>query len=200
MYATAIIPALLVIIGRFFITDSGHWLMSRGRVKEAEHELGGPARARAGLSQTGALGGPARRASHAGTGGYRRTLLRGKPARDDTCLGALVPAGPRHLRHRHLHADHSGVDPRSRDRASAQRRRDHQSRHHGREGRGPARHPADRRHHRGRAARRPARTDSTADPRLHRLRHRPRSRRAVEPRSVAGTPCCCSAASCCSTS
>jgi MFS family permease len=39
MYATAIIPAILVIIGRFFITDSGHWLMSRGRVKEAEQEV-----------------------------------------------------------------------------------------------------------------------------------------------------------------
>jgi putative MFS transporter len=38
MYATAIIPALLVVIGRFFITQSGHWLMSRGRIVEAERE------------------------------------------------------------------------------------------------------------------------------------------------------------------
>ena len=30
MYATAIIPALLVAAGRFFITESGHWLLSRG--------------------------------------------------------------------------------------------------------------------------------------------------------------------------
>ncbi len=39
MYATAIIPGILVVIGRFFITDSCHWLISMGRVKDAEHEM-----------------------------------------------------------------------------------------------------------------------------------------------------------------
>ncbi len=39
MYATAIIPAVLVIIGRFFIPDSGHWLVSRGKVALAEREV-----------------------------------------------------------------------------------------------------------------------------------------------------------------
>ncbi|WPL15584.1 Magnesium transport protein CorA [Thiorhodovibrio winogradskyi] len=39
MYATAIIPTIVVIIGRFFITDSGHWLLARGRVQEAETAL-----------------------------------------------------------------------------------------------------------------------------------------------------------------
>src|SRR5262245_16647403 len=38
MYATAIIPALLVAVGRFFITESGHWLLSRGSVEEATRE------------------------------------------------------------------------------------------------------------------------------------------------------------------
>jgi MFS family permease len=38
MYGTAIIPALLVLAGRFFIPDSGHWLVSRGRIEEAERE------------------------------------------------------------------------------------------------------------------------------------------------------------------
>ncbi len=36
MYASAIIPAILVIVGRFYVTDSGHWLVSRGRIQEAE--------------------------------------------------------------------------------------------------------------------------------------------------------------------
>lgn len=39
MYATAIVPAALVVIGRLFITDSGQWLMARGRRQDAEREL-----------------------------------------------------------------------------------------------------------------------------------------------------------------
>lgn len=39
MYATAIIPGILVVVGRFFITDSCHWLVSVGRVKDAETEM-----------------------------------------------------------------------------------------------------------------------------------------------------------------
>ena len=39
MYATAIVPALLVMLGRLTISDSGHWLMSQGRQAEAEAEL-----------------------------------------------------------------------------------------------------------------------------------------------------------------
>jgi putative MFS transporter len=39
MYATAVIPAILVIIGRFFVSDSSHWLVSRGRIQEAELEI-----------------------------------------------------------------------------------------------------------------------------------------------------------------
>jgi len=40
MYATAIIPAILVIIGRFFISDSPQWLLEKGFVERAEAELG----------------------------------------------------------------------------------------------------------------------------------------------------------------
>lgn len=39
MYATAIIPAALVLAGRFFITESSHWLLSKGKVAEAEHAI-----------------------------------------------------------------------------------------------------------------------------------------------------------------
>jgi MFS family permease len=38
MYATAIVPAILVTIGRFSITQSGHWLLAKGRIVEAEQE------------------------------------------------------------------------------------------------------------------------------------------------------------------
>ncbi len=39
MYATAIVPAVMVIVGRLFISDSGYWLLSQGRKAEAEHEV-----------------------------------------------------------------------------------------------------------------------------------------------------------------
>ncbi len=39
MYATAIIPAILVIIGRLSISRSAHWLLEQGRVSEAQQEL-----------------------------------------------------------------------------------------------------------------------------------------------------------------
>ena len=40
MYATAIIPAIAVVIGRLYISDSGQWLLSQGRRAEAEREVG----------------------------------------------------------------------------------------------------------------------------------------------------------------
>lgn len=39
MYGTAIVPAILVAIGRMFVSDSGHWLLSQGRKAEAEREV-----------------------------------------------------------------------------------------------------------------------------------------------------------------
>lgn len=39
MYASAIIPAILVILGRFFICDSPHWLASKGRMQDAENAI-----------------------------------------------------------------------------------------------------------------------------------------------------------------
>jgi len=39
MYATAIIPALIVTIGRFSITESAHWLLVRGRRDDARTQL-----------------------------------------------------------------------------------------------------------------------------------------------------------------
>ena len=38
MYATAIIPAVVVTVGRFFITESANWLHARGRIDRAEDE------------------------------------------------------------------------------------------------------------------------------------------------------------------
>lgn len=39
MYATAIIPAFIVLVGRFFVTESSHWLASVGRLPEAEEAM-----------------------------------------------------------------------------------------------------------------------------------------------------------------
>lgn len=38
MYGFAILPAIAVTLGRFFITQSGQWLVSQGRISEAERE------------------------------------------------------------------------------------------------------------------------------------------------------------------
>jgi MFS family permease len=38
MYASAIIPGAIVLIGRFFVTESAPWLFARGRKHEAERE------------------------------------------------------------------------------------------------------------------------------------------------------------------
>jgi MFS family permease len=39
MYACGVIPATLVIVGRFFITQSPHWLIERGEFTRAEREV-----------------------------------------------------------------------------------------------------------------------------------------------------------------
>jgi putative MFS transporter len=39
MYAMAIVPAAFVVFARLFVSDSGQWLVSRGRHAEAEREL-----------------------------------------------------------------------------------------------------------------------------------------------------------------
>jgi MFS family permease len=39
MYATAIIPAIIVILGRLTIPDSAHWLVEKGEIEKAESEL-----------------------------------------------------------------------------------------------------------------------------------------------------------------
>jgi MFS family permease len=39
MYATAILPALLVLLGRFYISESSHWLMSKAHLEKAKHEM-----------------------------------------------------------------------------------------------------------------------------------------------------------------
>ncbi|HEY4044260.1 MAG TPA: MFS transporter [Rhodopila sp.] len=39
MFATALVPAILVTIGRFFITESANWLSARGQHEKAESEV-----------------------------------------------------------------------------------------------------------------------------------------------------------------
>src|SRR6201997_1378368 len=36
MYAAAIVPAILVVIGRLYVTESPHWLVSKGRTEDGE--------------------------------------------------------------------------------------------------------------------------------------------------------------------
>ena len=38
MFSTAVLPALAVTIGRFYVTESANWLLARGAVERAQHE------------------------------------------------------------------------------------------------------------------------------------------------------------------
>jgi len=38
MYASAIVPALIVVVGRFYITESAPWLIAQGEIGKAQHE------------------------------------------------------------------------------------------------------------------------------------------------------------------
>jgi MFS transporter, putative metabolite transport protein len=38
MYASAIVPAVVVLVGRFFITESAPWLITQGKISAARHE------------------------------------------------------------------------------------------------------------------------------------------------------------------
>jgi MFS family permease len=71
MYASAIVPAILVTVGRFFITQSGHWLLARGRVAEAERETERLLRRTPAYPKKVVLGPPGGKSSpHHASGGY----------------------------------------------------------------------------------------------------------------------------------
>ena len=108
MYATAIGPAALVLIRRFSVTESAHWLAARGRKREAEDEIlrllqrkpPYPNEVRLIGSISGA------RFRRAGAGGYR-DLFHVSNLR--AIVLSAVPwwsPGSRNLWRRHFYADH----------------------------------------------------------------------------------------------
>ena len=135
MYATAIIPAVIVVIGRFSITESAHWLLVKGRDgNEAQKQVVAASGAQADLSEGGSAG-PAGRGPRP-SAISRRCSTRQTSARDDSRLRSMVPAGPRNLWHRHLHADDPRRLDRPQDHACAKPRRSHQQRRAGGQGSG----------------------------------------------------------------
>jgi MFS family permease len=87
-------------------------------------------------------------------------------------FGAVVSAGPRHLRHRNFHPHHPCHRHRRQHRTPAQRRRTHSERHPGHQRCGVHRRAVDRGDRLCRAAGRPRGPHSPSNPRLHRLRGR----------------------------
>ena len=147
MYATAIIPAVLVTVGRFFIPESANWLHIRGATQKAEEAaqrllLRKPLYP--GTDHPGA--GRRRRRRGPWQGRFSGPVQRAQPSRHDLRFGALVHPGSRHLRHRHLHAHNPGRRPGQLGRSRPQRQRPDPERHPGRQGRGDDHHAADHRH------------------------------------------------------
>ena len=95
MYATAIIPALLVTIGRFFVLESASWQLSRGRIEEAEQTTA-PVAPAALSAQCQTESRPL--APFAPWPAFRPFGFSSpeQPAGDDPGSGALVPAGSLH--------------------------------------------------------------------------------------------------------
>jgi putative MFS transporter len=110
MFASAIIPAVLVTLGRVYIVESANWLHARGAIKEAEHAATKLLVRQAAISERNQT-----RAARQEGGGKSSVgaelcvaVQRSQSARDHSRFGSLVPAGPWNLRHRHLHSDDPG--------------------------------------------------------------------------------------------
>ena len=133
MYASTILLAVPVIIGRFFVVQSPLWLAYRGRVEEAEVATARLLRRDPPYPKEVVLRAPVGAAICPRTGARACAVVgavrRRSSAPDHSGLGALVLAGPRHLRHRNLHAHHPGHRDRRQHRAPAQYRRAHPERH-----------------------------------------------------------------------
>ncbi len=87
MYATAVVPALLVTVGRFFVTRSAHWLVHRGRIREAEQELRRLLHRRPAYPTEVAVARPKRKGRPASGTGWG--VLWSKPHRRATVLASL---------------------------------------------------------------------------------------------------------------
>jgi MFS family permease len=114
MYGIAIIPALMVAVGRFYISESAPWLFSRGRIEEAEQQAAQLLR-RTPLYpkqlNSQAAGNREGQPAASNTAVAMRCYYQGQSARDNPGVSSLVPAGSGHVWYRHFYAnDHGGVD------------------------------------------------------------------------------------------
>jgi MFS family permease len=112
MYATAIIPAIAVTVGRSWPVRPGRERGAAPAASQPAIPFDDPA-----LARRGGAGGraPRRRAE------FCRPVQQPQSSRHDSGVRALVPAGPRHVWHRHLHADDPGGCDRQQGRSRAQR-------------------------------------------------------------------------------
>src|SRR5262249_14018929 len=183
MYASTLVLALPVLIGRFFIVQSPLWLMFRGRVEEAQAATERLLRRDPPYPKEVILQHPEAGRSHRADKAPWSRLFHGTNLRRTIFgLGTLVSAGPWHLRHRDLHAHHPGDTHRRARRSSAQYRRTRPKRDSGQQGGDIHRHLADCGNRLCRAAGGSRRPHPSSDPRLHRLRRWPADCGAVASR------------------
>ena len=123
MYASAIIPAVLVTLGRFYIVESANWLSSRGEIEKAEREAKRLLVRKPQYPTEIKLAAPEAKTEAAQDRRLRRAVQQRKPARDNPGVGSLVPAGSGNLWHRHLHPDHPRRGARRHFRPCPQHRR-----------------------------------------------------------------------------
>jgi Sugar (and other) transporter len=176
MYATAIIPALIVTIGRFSITESAHWLLVRGRRDDARTQLARLLARRPTYPKSVEFTTPV------ATAGSRQSFL---ALFDKTNLRATVLASvPWFLQDLGTwHWNFYAYDPRrldrSQDRPCTEPRRPHQQRRAGGQGSGSDRFAADRGYRLRHPSGKQNRQHPTTSVGLYRLRRWPVHRRCL---------------------
>ena len=186
MFATALIPGLIVTVWRFYITESASWLFVRGELTRAQTAASRLLERRPQYPKEVKLGGAAGENGHAAEKMNFGALF--KPQNRRATILASVPvvsARPQHVRHRHLHADAPGRGVRRRTGPFPQHERHHRARRACGQGQRAHHLDAARGHHVRGAVGRPARAHQTAGVRFHRMRRPACSSRRSRPMPAA---------------
>ena len=147
MYATALAPAVVITVGRFFIPESANWLIVRGAHEHAEKAVTRLLHRKPTYPQKVELTRHVADEKSASKQSFFALFNAEKSPRHHLLFGAVAVPGSRHLRHRRLHPDPDRCRSWQRARQDPQPRRPDCERYPFGRGGGPHNVAAHRRHH-----------------------------------------------------